>query len=238
MGLTARIKEEIDDFIDRKSHFQLIAKEIEQLSECYERKIKVVDLGCGLAEYWKSGALKKALDSNILELTLIDASDTFSKMDNVFGPNVTMRAGLIPEVLEVLSENFFDVSIALDLIEHFPKHTGLNFLYEVDRVTSLSSIIFTPNGLVWQPPSENNPWNAHLSGWQPRELRELGWTNTYGTFGFKKSYGPYGLRKNRFNKFTFAIHLLSFPIIKRYPRLAFSFLAIKSSKNPRIKIHD
>jgi hypothetical protein len=238
MNLTAKIRNEIDDLIDEYSHFHIIATEIKQLSERHERKIKVVDLGCGFAEYWKSGSLKKVLDSNILELTLVDASDTFSKMDNSFGPNVNMRAGLIPEVLEEFSENFFDVSIALDLIEHFPKHTGLNFLYEVDRVTCLSSIIFTPNGLVWQPPSENNPWNAHLSGWNPRELSELGWTKTYGSLGFKKSYGPYGLRKNKFNKITFVIHLLSFPIIKRYPRLAFSFLAIKSSKNPRIKIHD
>ena len=238
MELTARMKKEIDDLVDGRSHFHIIATHIRQLSERYERKIKVVDLGCGSAEYWKSGALKKVLDSDILELTLVDASDTFSKMDNVFGSNVNMHAGLIPEVLEDFSEDFFDVSIALDLIEHFPKHTGLIFLYEVDRVTSLSSIIFTPNGLVWQPPSENNPWNAHLSGWLPSELKNLGWTKIYGSYGLKKSYGPYGVRKNRFNKFTFVTHLLSLSIIQRYPRLSFSFVAIKTSKNPRIKIHD
>jgi hypothetical protein len=238
MDLSARMKKEIDNLVDRRSHFHIIATHISQLSERYERKIKVVDLGCGSAEYWKFGALKKVLDSDILELTLVDASDTFSKMDNAFGSNVIMHAGLIPEVLENFSENFFDVSIALDLIEHFPKHTGLNFLYEVDRVTSLSSIIFTPNGMVWQPPSQNNPWNAHLSGWLPSELRSLGWTKTYGSHGFKKSYGPYGIKKTGFNKFTLVIHLLSFPIIKKYPRLSFSFVAIKTRKNPRIKIHD
>ena len=238
MGLVAVVKKNIEALLERYGHFYLIAKEIEQLSKRYGRKIKVVDLGCGSAEYWKFGPLKKVLDNNILELTLVDASDTFSKMKNVFGSNVTMHAGLIPEVLEDFSENFFDVSLACDLIEHFPQHIGLNFLYEVDRVTSLSSIIFTPNGLLWQPPSENNPWNAHLSGWSPGELRSLGWTKTFGSYGLKKSYGPYGFRKNRFNKFSFAVHLLSLPVIKKYPRLAFSFLAIKSNKNPRIKIHD
>jgi hypothetical protein len=159
-------------------------------------------------------------------------------MKNEFGSQVVMHAGLIPEVLEDFSENIFDVSIACDLIEHFPQHFRLNFLYEVDRVMSSSSVLFTPNGLVWQPPSENIPWNARLSGWSPRDLRNLGWSKTYGSYGLKKSYGPSGLRRKKLNKFTFVIYLLSLPIIQRYPRLAFSFIAIKSNKNPRIKIHD
>ncbi len=232
------VKNKIDAFLESQGHFNLIATEIEQLSRTQGQKIKVVDLGCGSAEYWKFGALKKVLDNNISQLTLVDASETFSNMKNEFGSNVVMHAGLIPEVLEDFSENFFDVSIACDLIEHFPQHIGLNFLYEVDRVTSSSSVLFTPNGLVWQPPSENNPWNAHLSGWSPSDLRNLGWSKTYGSYGLKKSYGPYGLRKNTFNKVTFVIHLLSLPFIQRYPSLAFSFIAIKSGKNPRIKIHD
>lgn len=238
MNLIANMKKRADNFLDHYSHLNYIATEIEQLSKKLGRKIKVADLGCGSAEYWKFGALQKVLENNVLQLCLIDASDTFSKMKNTFGDNVTMHAGLIPEVLEDFSEDFFDVTIALDLIEHFPKHTGLIFLYEVDRVTSLSSVIFTPNGLVWQPPSENNPWNAHLSGWSPSELRNLGWKKTSGSLGFKKFYGPYGLRKRRFNKFTFVLHVLSSPIVKSFPTLAFSFVAIKSIKNPRIKIHD
>ncbi len=220
------------------SHFHLIAKEIQKLSEKQGRKIKVVDLGCGSAGYWKFGPLQQVLENNVSELVLIDASEAFSKMKNTFGPNVTLYVGIIPEVLGDFSEDFFDVSIALDLIEHFPKHAGLSFLYEVDRVTSLSSVIFTPNGLVWQPPSENNPWNAHLSGWSPVDLRHLGWTKTYGIHGLKNSYGPYGLRKKEFNKFTFVLHVLSLPIIKVFPRLAFSFVAIRSIKNPRIKTQD
>jgi hypothetical protein len=238
MGLVTVVKKKIDVFLEHHGHFELIATEIKQLSNTYGRKIKVVDLGCGSAEYWKCGSLKKVLDDNISELTLVDASEVFSNLKNEFGSHVIMHTGLIPEVLEDFSENFFDVSIACDLIEHFPQHVGLNFLYEVDRVTALSSVLFTPNGLVWQPPSENNPWNAHLSGWRPRDLSNLGWSKTYGSYGLKKSYGPYGLRRKKLNKFTFVIHLLSLPIIQRYPRLAFSFIAIKSNKNPRIKIHD
>lgn len=176
------------------------------------------------------------LDNYVSELFLIDASESFSKIENTFGSNVSMYVGLIPEVLEDFPENFFDVSLALDLIEHFPQHAGINFLYEVDRVTSLSSVIFTPNGLVWQPPSENNPWNAHLSGWSPGGLRNLGWTKIYGSHGLKKFYGPYGLRIKKLNKCTYVLHVLSLPIVKRFPRLAFSFVAIRRIKNPRIKI--
>ena len=68
-------------------------------------------------------------------------------MKNEFGSQVIMHAGLIPEVLEDFSENFFAVSISYDLIENFPQHFGLNFLYEVDRVRAFSSVLHTPNGL-------------------------------------------------------------------------------------------
>ena len=99
MDLIAIIKKNADNFLDHYSHFHLIATEIEQLSKRYGRKIKVVDLGCGSAEYWKVGELRKVLENNVFELILIDTSDTFSKMKNTFGSNVTMHAGLIPEVL-------------------------------------------------------------------------------------------------------------------------------------------
>ena len=238
MKLIGFIRDGLNNMPSSYSHLFYIAAEIEELSKKSGRKIKVADLGCGSAEYWKHGEFQRVLDNNILELCLIDASDSFSKMKNSFGPNVTLHSGLMPDVLKDFSDDFFDVTIALDLIEHFPEHTGISFLYEVDRVTLLSSALFTPNGFVWQPPSENNPWNAHLSGWSPSDLRKLGWTKTLGCVGFKKFYGPYGIRKRNLNRFTFVLHVLSFPIIKVFPTLAFSFVAIKSRKNPRIKLQD
>jgi SAM-dependent methyltransferase len=216
--------------------FDIIAHEIYSTYLETGRSIRIADLGCGSGEYWNKRPMKVILEKYVSELWLVDASKEFDSKVFEAVSKISRVSGALPEALMNVNENFFDLTIALDLIEHLPKSEGFKLLYEVDRVTMLKSLFFTPNGFLWQPPSENNVFNAHLSGWTPSEFRSFGWSKVLGLTGLKKNYGPYGARKKRFNYLTYAFHLISLPIIRKNPRMAFSFLAIKQQKNPRIEI--
>ena len=216
----------------------LILKELSRLQKDLSRPLRILDLGAGPGRYWKENKLANFLISTKSELTLFDASEEFEKESFPYGMLVIRKLGLVPEDLKQIPEDNYDFVLAIDLIEHLPKSHGYSLLYEVDRVSKYSSALLTPNGFVWQPPSLNNPYNAHLSGWLPTELRKLGWNIQRGQTGLKPLYGPYGLAKYKKANWLILETLALFKIISfRAPTLAFSFIAINRRKNMRIEKH-
>jgi hypothetical protein len=93
--------------------------------------------------------------------------------------------------------------------------------------------LVTPKGFVWQPGSLNNPFNAHVSGWNVSELRAHGYSKFTGISGYKYQIGPYAIEKEdvKFRRFTNYFY----PIFQIFPKMSFSLLAIKQSPiNSRI----
>jgi SAM-dependent methyltransferase len=88
----------------------------------------------------------------------------------------------------------FDACIALDLIEHLTKEDGLRLLKDMETIASRRVIVFTPNGFMPQQ-SRDGDLQEHLSGWDPQEMRSLG----YEVLGL---YGPKFLR-GEFHKSRF-----------------------------------
>ncbi len=236
MHLISLLQSKAENQLLKYSLFKVIDEQIVEVARTLGRSIKVADFGAGSGHYWKSIPLQQRLGNEIAELYLIDAEHQF-KNSNADAKIISYK-GVVPEVLSQFEDDFFDITIALDLIEHLPFHSGMSLLYELDRITQEKSIIFTPNGFVWQPPAENNAFNAHLSGWDPKTFKKLGWSHIKGITGFKYKYGPYGIQKKRSNRISFFIYLLTLPLVYRIPKIAFSFVAIKSEKNPRITIHE
>jgi hypothetical protein len=151
--------------------------------------------------------------------------------------------GFAPHDLTRVSETSFDIVVAFDVIEHLPEHDGYLLLYEMDRISVEFSCVYTPSGFLWQPPSINNPFNAHISGWQPSTLRQLGWTRVTGIFGFRQLMGPYG--RPRFSastptasKLLSALMSASQVLARPLPSLAHSFYAKKTSKGARIGVQE
>lgn len=211
--------------------------EIKDISKLVaNRSIKILDLGAGSGWYWDE--IDNRLNGYAVEVVLFDASanQRTKILENI---EITKLQGLIPNGLQELESNEFDIVIAFDLIEHLSREDGYRMLYEIDRLARHSSFIFTPNGFIWQPPSENNPFNAHISGWTPAELKYNGWRDQHGHTGYRKFRGPYGLPKDWINnwvlqEFDAALEILT----SRFPRQSFAFSAIKRSKNLRIANQD
>jgi hypothetical protein len=199
------------------------------------KPIRVLDLGAGNGEYWKIGELKKLRRATSASIFLMDAA--YEEQDKELDGSITKIQGIIPGSLSSIPENSFDVVIALDLIEHLSKSDGYLLLYEMDRISSSIQIVYTPNGFVWQPPSRNNPYNAHISGWDIKDFIPFGFKKNLGVVGHKHFIGPYSqLKRVNPSRFHRELVALSAILVKRFPKFASSIIYVKTDRDssPRI----
>lgn len=197
-----------------------------------DRPIRVLDLGAGNGYYWQSGDLGKLKDLGLMDILLMDGA--YENQEGKSEGSITKIQGIIPSSLSLMPSNSFDVVIALDLIEHLSKSDGYLLLYEMDRISSSLQIVLTPNGFVWQPPSENNPYNAHISGWTIDEFFPFGYRKILGVIGHKYFIGPYAqLRRIHPSRLHREIVALSAILVKWFPRYASSILYIKTESDSR-----
>ena len=189
----------------------------------FTETVRVLDIGSGGAAYW-SRLLKKY--GARLSVTLMDpvAPERLGLLQQ--SGQVTYLGGFAPQDLSGFPDQTFEIVVAIDLIEHLEKSNGFLLLYEIDRLCRGQSLIFTPNGLVPQPPSNNNKFNAHIAGWAPAELARFGWVRQRGHTGVKWLFGRYGapLARTWFGQWAARSTALA---VRWFPRFAFSFSARK-----------
>ena len=131
------------------------------------------------------------------------------------------------EILNHFGPNSFDAVVALDLIEHLTKEDGYKLLDQVEAIAAKKIFIYTPNGFLEQGDRENNPWQVHLSGWDPEDFRKRGYT-VYGVNGIKPLRGEFAKVKNKPAFLWNFISDLTTLFVKNKPEKAFQLLAVKS----------
>lgn len=124
----------------------------------------------------------------------------------------------------------FDVVVSLDVIEHFEKRDALRVLDEIERVSRSLVIVGTPRGFVPQPGTPDEPWQEHKCGFEPSELRALGYEVT-GLGGPAVFRGPYGTFRG--GPFGQAATAACVPAAKRRPETAFALLGVKHVQRVR-----
>jgi len=200
-----------------------------------DRSIRVLDLGAGNGYYWQSRNLGKLKNLGLLDITLMDGA--YEGQESKSEGSITKIRGVIPSSLSLIPSNSFDVVIALDLIEHLSKSDGYLLLYEMDRISSSLQIVLTPNGFVWQPPSENNLYNAHISGWTIDDFFPFGYSKILGIVGHKYFIGPYSqLKRINPSRLHREIVAVSAILVKWFPRYASSILYVKTASDSRKRI--
>jgi SAM-dependent methyltransferase len=90
----------------------------------------------------------------------------------------------------------FDACIALDVIEHFTKEGGLKLMQDMEKIARKKVIFFTPNGFLPQRQSAEGDLQAHLSGWDPVEMKHYGY-ESFGVLGPKNLRGEGHVLKHR-----------------------------------------
>lgn len=76
-----------------------------------------------------------------------------------------------------------ECAMLIDVLEHLNKVDGERLLVRLKRYGFKKILIQTPNGFYAQGPEPGNKYNAHLSTWTEKELKDLGFiTSVYQNF--------------------------------------------------------
>ena len=181
-------------FRSKKLSFFRVRTNLDQSKEIYEKLgIKsLLDLGAGnnphkeirnalnIKEYLIDVHVEDPQSKIYIEANFMD----FNRMSEI----ILTHIGELPEAV-----------VGLHVIEHVSKSESRLLIKNMQQWASKVIILETPNGFVLQPGTASNPYQEHLCGWKPNELRELG-------FKVKGSTGMKFLRNN-FDKGSYKINL-------------------------------
>jgi SAM-dependent methyltransferase len=211
-------KIKLDNLIFSKFYKQFFNTICAEVSDCKT----MLDIGCGY-----NPAIKKL--TNKMNYSLgIDAFQPSIDKGKGDQTHTEFLLGVIPECLQTIKDDTFDLVISLDFIEHLTKEQGDLLLSHMNRISKAKIILFTTNGFVPQNPYDDNIWQKHLSGWKIIELRSIGFTRFFGFGGFKSLRGERFSIKYKPRLLWKFISIYSQFITYRNPKLAYSLLCIKS----------
>lgn len=192
--------------------------------------------------------LNKALSdcSTILDLGCGELSPLrFLMFDNVVGVDInknTLRRAKenkthqsyylsdVKNIKSLFSGKKFDACVAFDLIEHLSKKDGAKLIDDMSQIATKKIVIFTPNGFLTQK-DEKNKYNNHISGWETKEMRNIGF-KVIGLFGHRCLRGiEYKIRFKPKLLWGIISELTQYLYSRWNPKTAAGLLCIKSLKN-------
>lgn len=115
-------------------------------------------------------------------------------------PNLVVFQADAREWIAERSENSVDAVLAINLVEHMTHDDGERLITNCLRVAKRVAIIYTPNGLQPQHPTEvlpehgQNPLQEHVSGWYVDELLRFGLIVEPVTIDANERGGLYGVK--------------------------------------------
>jgi ubiquinone/menaquinone biosynthesis C-methylase UbiE len=188
------------------------------------RKSEVIlDVGCGRPGWsWIRLVGRRRLDAGV-GIDRSWSSLTGESTDIRWGSYLLATGSALP-----IGDKAVDTVIALDFIEHLSKAEGALALDEFLRVARDEVVVVTPNGFLPQSADEN-PWQEHLSGWTIEELEAKGFAVT-GIRGMKLLRGAHGSPTVRPQPLGLLLSLLTSPIARVAPSLAFQLMAVWRSR--------
>lgn len=191
------------------------------LQELLQDSQQVVDLGCGEGNH-----LRGVLRSDSSSWTGIDSHQP--SLDTALDAGVYDEAicANIIEWLQNSPPSSVDTVLASCVIEHLEKPIGLLLAQEMKRVCARQAIVITPNGYVPQPGSDDNPANAHQSGWSVRELDDLGFTVSIGLDGLRGLRTSFGLPTIKPQMLGDLISKSTSRFVFRRPRFAYQIVGV------------
>ena len=185
------------EYLDERSWAQVSPlKRSLARGEIPARTLRVLDVGCGSGRPWIWYPYG-SVDLPALEIVAFDPEPPDPIVVERLRGKVEFihRPGVAPKDLCSVPSNSFDVVTSFDCIEHLPKHEGYQLLYECVRISKSWICLNTPNGFVPQPPVDGAPLQAHLSGWEPAEIRRVLGGRSWGSTGPRWLLGPYAMPK-------------------------------------------
>ena len=136
---------------------------------------------------------------------------------------------VVADVLEIGSRfpaRSFDCVTLLEVVEHLPRAEGEKLLEQCERIARVKVVVSTPNGFVFQPPTSDNAFQAHVSGWTAEDFRGRGYEVT-GIAGWKQLRGPLMRPRWRPHGIFRRLSLVTEAWFEDHPSQAFQLLCVK-----------
>lgn len=148
---------------------RLLSRLFHTLVYCLKRELKdcqsVLDLGCG-----SDSPIKYC---NIAYSVGVDAFKPYIEESKSKKIHTNYILGDITKLN--FEPQSFDAVILIDVLEHLEKEKGEQLLEKVERWARKKVILSTPNGFLPQRSIDENPFQAHRSGWIVEEIKKLGY---------------------------------------------------------------
>ncbi len=149
------------------------------------RAASILDVGCGRGQpifylrHWRPTLVAVGVDRFWPYLRLCSSQ----RLHNAY---IAADIRTLP-----IRSRSFDVVLASHVIEHMSRPEGEAFIADLERIARYQVILVTPNGYVDHDLEDDNPLQAHLSGWQAADFEQRGYR--VKRQGLRYLYGNHGL---------------------------------------------
>lgn len=134
---------------------------------------------------------------------------------------------------DILEYNFpekqYDAVVIFDVMEHLDRKKVRDFdlFAKMEKAAKKKVIIFTPNGFVENDEVDDDPFQRHISAWEPEDYQRRGYT-VKGATGIRWILGKASLPKWHPYSFWSIIAMISQPYIYNHPKWAWHSYAVKN----------
>lgn len=141
-------------------------------------------------------------DLNTQDVTAVDVAQQYIERVPERCPQAKLVLSDVLSYLKKQKPHSVDVISMIDGLEHLDKHTGLEVIKQMKRVTKKQILLFVPQGLGQDGLLSNHPHDAwgisgadkyqeHISGWTDKELQGFGFTELARSTGTSQHGEPY-----------------------------------------------
>lgn len=180
----------------------------------------ILELGCGS----NSPLLKIGLGKKTVA---IDIWQPYVDMHNDKGDYADCWKA---DILKLGIAHKYDAVVLCDVLEHLPRPEVRNSgLFDIIEAAARKKVIlFTPNGFIENDEVDGDPYQAHVSAWEPEDYLKRGYT-VKGATGIRYILGKASLPKYHPYSIMAIIAMLSQPIIFNHPKIAWHSYAVKET---------
>jgi len=181
----------------------------------------ILELGCGS-------------NSPILQIGYgqkTDAIDIWKPYVDMHNRNNSYRSCLCADITKTVFISHYDAIVIFDVLEHLDKSdiNVINLIPRIERNAKKKIILFTPNGFVENDHVDGDPYQAHVSAWEPEDYKKHGY-KVVGATGLRYIFGKASLPKYHPYSVWAILGMLSKPFIYHKPELAWHSYAVKEIK--------
>lgn len=188
---------------------------IEDLADCQT----ILELGCGSnSPLLKTGISKRTIAMDIWQ-PYIDKHNQAGDYRRCF-------------LQDILTYNFppkaVDAVVITDVMEHLPKDKvlAIDLFKKMEACATKKVLIFAPNGFVENDEVDGDPYQAHVSAWEPQDYLSRGF-KVRGATGLRYILGKASLPKYKPAWLFALIAMTSQPFIYHRPEIAWHSYALK-----------